>query len=136
MNGIGNDDRAHIPPAPAPPRAPWSAYVLHDITIGKSARNHTDHMNHAKSNHADGAVRRSSGCTQRYTVHVHSLHEDTISTPQLVDELLGRAGHIAEPLHAQFYLALQLSLAGPVLGQLRDHLQEPPCHPCHEVVPC
>ena len=48
MNGIGNDDRAHIPPATAPARAPWSAYVLHD------------HMNHAKSNHADGAVRRGA----------------------------------------------------------------------------
>ena len=67
MNGIGNDDRAHIPPATAPARAPWSAYILHDITIGKSARNHTDHMNHAKSNHADGAVRRSSGCAPRGT---------------------------------------------------------------------
>ena len=71
-----------------------------------------------------------------YTVHVHFSHEDTISAPQLVDELLGRAGHVAEPLHAQFYLTLQLSLAGPILGQLRDHLEEAPCHPCHEVVPC
>ena len=134
MTGIGDDDRAHNPPPPRARRGVLTYSLLHDITIGKSARNHTDHMNHAKSNHC----RRSctSGCTQRYTVHVHSLHEDTISTPQLVDELLGRAGHIAEPLHAQFYLALQLSLAGPVLGQLRDHLQEPPCHPCHEVVPC
>ena len=120
----------HLPPRAPAPRAEECLRVARYYTFTRGVR-----IWKPTRSSRDGAVRRGV-LPEVYTVHVHFSHEDTISAPQLVDELLGRAGHIAEPLHAQFYLTLQLSLAGPILGQLRDHLEEAPCHPCHEVVPC
>lgn len=122
----------HLPPRAPAPRAEECLRVARYYTFTRGVR-----IWKPTRSSRDGAVACTSGCSPEvYTVHVHFSHEDTISAPQLVDELLGRAGHVAEPLHAQFYLTLQLSLAGPILGQLRDHLEEAPCHPCHEVVPC